>query len=91
MNFDYPWRAERPQGCFVSGDNGRVHFNKDEGGGFQNGDRVICVKSIAVGGILFLFQHHFSPHVFDCIHAFYFISNTFISHARVKFANFGKY
>ena len=53
VNFNYPWGAERPKGCFVSGDNGRVHFNEDKGGGFQGGDRVICVKLNAGGGTMF--------------------------------------
>ena len=44
----------------MSGDNGRVHFNEGEGGGFQNGDRVICVKLNAGGGTLFYRQLDFS-------------------------------
>jgi len=38
------WGTKRPQGCFRSNGNNRIHFNKGLGGNSQGGDHILCRK-----------------------------------------------
>ena len=42
VDYDYSWGRYRPQGCFQSGDNKRIHFNKGQGGRFEGADAILC-------------------------------------------------
>ena len=36
------WGTSRPQGCFLTGENGRFHFNCGAGGNHVAGDQMVC-------------------------------------------------
>jgi len=42
VDYVYPWGNGRPQGCFKSAGNGRIHFNLGPGGAHVTGDQIIC-------------------------------------------------
>ena len=47
VKYNYPWGTSRPQGCFQSDGNNRIHFNRGAGGRAQGTDKILCQK---VGG-----------------------------------------
>ena len=38
------WSNTRPEGCFQSDENKRVHFNTGVGGNFKGDDKILCRK-----------------------------------------------
>merc|ERR1711953_1288010 len=44
--YNYPWGTERPQGCFRSNGNNRIHFNRQAGGNAKGNDRILCKSDI---------------------------------------------
>merc|ERR1712223_1738924 len=40
--YNYPWGTARPQGCFRSTGNDRIHFNRQAGGNAKGNDRILC-------------------------------------------------
>jgi hypothetical protein len=45
VDSDLRWGSTRPQGCFCSDGNSRVHFNRDAGGGALGSDRILCTRA----------------------------------------------
>ena len=44
VDYDKNWGSSRPQGCFQSNGNNRIHFNKGSGGNSIGNDKILCVR-----------------------------------------------
>ena len=42
VEYNGPWGTTRPQGCFQSRSNKRIHFNRGKGGNFEGDDAILC-------------------------------------------------
>ena len=42
VDYEYPWGTSRPQGCFQSDGNNRIHFNRGQGGNAIGTDKILC-------------------------------------------------
>ena len=69
--YNHPWGTTRPQGCFRSGENKRVHFNRGKGGHAKTGDSMICRRT----GIYFL-RRRDNVNPKSCLHKY--------THAEMK-------
>jgi hypothetical protein len=42
VDYNGGWGTNKPQGCFQSDGNGRIHFNEGSGGNSVGTDKILC-------------------------------------------------
>ena len=54
VDYDGGWGTTKPEGCFESDGNGRIHFNRGSGGNFVGTDKILCGNKIFIFFIICL-------------------------------------
>ena len=77
VDYDGGWGTTKPEGCFESDWNGRIHFNRGSGGNFVGTDKILCGNKIFIFFIICLLDmtlHNYKKLI--CYYRFIFLQTT---------------